>query len=118
MRFEVEPVTVTIQRIYKEIDIEVRELKLNEYVELAITFIDPDDHHQQHFLYKVQGEEYDAWGTDDSYIRQWVLNKFNLQLHVPQEEEQEQKEEQEVLDPNQQRWMEQLQQEQESKMSE
>lgn len=117
MRFEVEPVTVTIQRNYKEIDIEVRELKLNEYVELAITFIDPDDHHQQHFLYKVQGEEYDAWGTDDSYIQQWVLNKFNLQLHVPQEE-QEQKEEQEVLDPNQQRWMDQLQQEQESKMSE
>jgi hypothetical protein len=83
MRFEVKPVTVTIQRLYKVIDIEVRRLQLNEYVELSITFIDPDDSHQQHFIYKVEGEEYDAWGNDDSYIQQWVLNKFNLQLKPP-----------------------------------
>jgi hypothetical protein len=83
MRFEVEPVTVTIQRIYKIISVEVRRLQLHEYVELNITFIDPDDSHQENFIYKVEGEEYHAWGDDDSYIQQWVLNKFNLQLKPP-----------------------------------
>lgn len=58
----------------------VTDLRLNEYAVFLVSLF--DDAHQlvQREYVRIQGDEYENWGTDDLYIKQVVLGKFGLAL--------------------------------------
>lgn len=56
----------------------VVELVLNEYVIVSVTFYNATDNPVKHDIVKIEGEEYAAWGTDDSYLTNLILQKLGL----------------------------------------
>ena len=44
---------------------------------------------QEHYI-KIDGEEYDNWGSDDTYIKQLVLSKIGVELFSEPQPEPEQ----------------------------
>lgn len=56
--------------------ITVIELILNKSVSLNVMLYDLDDRIHSARNYLIEGEDYQAWGNDDSYITNWVKAKL------------------------------------------
>ena len=56
----------------------VMELALNSYVTIRVTFFNANGNPVKHETVKIEGEEYSAWGVDDSYLTNLVLQKLGL----------------------------------------
>lgn len=70
--FALEPVIATT------IGFSVMELVLNSYVLIRVTFYNATNNAVKHEYVKIEGAEYAAWGNDDTYITDLILQKLGL----------------------------------------
>lgn len=74
--FTLEPVIATT------IKFSVMELVLNSYVTIQVSFYNANGNPVKHEYVKIEGAEYAAWGTDDAYLTDLVLQKLGLTREV------------------------------------
>ena len=70
--FALEPVIATA------ISISVMELVLKSHVMLHVCFLNAEGHSVKNEIVKVEGSEYAAWGTNDEYLTELVMQKLGL----------------------------------------
>ena len=70
--FALEPVIATSIRI------SVMELVLKSHVILHVCFLNADGNTVKNEMVKIEGSEYAAWGTNDEYLTELVMQKFGL----------------------------------------
>ena len=70
--FPLEPVIATTVRI------SVMELILKSHVMLRVSFLNADGNTVKNETVKIEGSEYAAWGTDDDYLTELVMQKLAL----------------------------------------
>lgn len=59
------------------IEIRILNLSLNKFVDLNVTLKQNNDFVNSVYM-RIEGEEYTAWGNDDDYLENLVLNKLGL----------------------------------------
>ena len=64
--------------VAKKISIAIDELILNSHARITVSFIDENDRVVDNKFLKMEGSDYDAWGTDDEYVKTWVLTQLGL----------------------------------------
>ena len=62
------------------IKISISELVLNSHVTVDVQFFDANGSILKNETVKIEGEEYTAWGVNDTYLTQLVLQKLGLRL--------------------------------------
>lgn len=72
--FALEPVIATAIRI------SVMELVLKSHVTLHVCFLNADGNTVKNEMVKIEGSEYAAWGTNDEYLTDLVIQKLGLAL--------------------------------------
>jgi hypothetical protein len=72
--FALEPVIATAIRI------SVMELVLKSHVMLVVNFLNAEGHSVKNEMVKIEGSEYAAWGTNDEYLTELVMQKLGLAL--------------------------------------
>jgi hypothetical protein len=72
--FALEPVIATAIRI------SVMELVLKSHVTLHVCFLNADGNAVKNEMVKIEGSEYAAWGTNDEYLTELVMQKLGLAL--------------------------------------
>jgi len=72
--FALEPVIATTIRI------SVMELVLKSHVILHVCFLNADGNAVKNEMVKIEGSEYSAWGTNDEYLTELVMQKLGLAL--------------------------------------
>jgi hypothetical protein len=70
--FPLDPVIATSIRI------SVMELVLNSHVTLHVTFLNADGNPVKNEMVKIEGSEYSAWGVNDQYLMDLVMQKLGL----------------------------------------
>jgi hypothetical protein len=70
--FPLDPVIATSIRI------SVMELVLNSHVMLRVSFFNANGNLVKNELVKIEGSEYAAWGTNDQYLMDMVMQKLGL----------------------------------------
>lgn len=74
--FALEPVIATAVRI------SVMELVLKSYVMLHVCFLNANGNTVKNEMVKIEGSEYAAWGTNDEYLTELVMQKLGLALRT------------------------------------
>jgi hypothetical protein len=74
--FALEPVIATAIRI------SVMELVLKSHVMLVVNFLNAEGHSVKNEMVKIEGSEYSAWGTNDEYLTDLVMQKLGLVLRT------------------------------------
>ena len=69
---------ITTKTISK-IDILDGNIQLNRFVSFPVRLMDSDDNVISIEHVSISGEEYNNWGSDDSYIETLILTKLGLQ---------------------------------------
>ena len=64
--------------VVTKVDIEVMELVLNSHVTMVVHYLNAAGNLLDNKFVKIEGDEYNAWGDDDSYITDLVLTKLGL----------------------------------------
>jgi hypothetical protein len=59
------------------VEIRILNLSLNKFVDLNVTLKQNNDFVNSVYM-RIEGEEYTAWGNDDDYLENLVLNKLGL----------------------------------------
>lgn len=72
--FALEPVIATAIRI------SVMELVLKSHVMLHVSFLNAEGNLVKNEMVKIEGSEYAAWGTNDEYLTELVMQKLGLAL--------------------------------------
>ncbi len=72
--FALEPV------VANSIRISVMELCLHSHVTLCVSFLNANGNSVKNEMVKVEGSDYAAWGTNDEYLTQLVLQRLGLTL--------------------------------------
>ena len=62
------------------IKISISELVFNSHVTVDVQFFDANGSILKNETVKIEGEEYTAWGVNDTYLTQLVLQKLGLRL--------------------------------------
>lgn len=70
-----EEVTVMI---INSVSIQITNLDLTKYVDVMVIFKN-DNKFLKSQTFRIEGEEYDAWGNNDEYLINLVLQKCGLQ---------------------------------------
>ena len=70
------PVVVT------KIEIEVIELVLNSHVTVVARLLNSNGNLIDNRIFKIVGDEYNAWGDDDNYITNLILTKLGASQTV------------------------------------
>jgi hypothetical protein len=70
--FPLEPVIATSIRF------SVMELVLNSHVTLHVSFLNANGNPVKNEMVKIEGSEYAAWGINDQYLTDLVLQKLGL----------------------------------------
>lgn len=76
----VNPKTVT-PKIIHYVDAYATELRLDEYAVFCVSLFDnstPPELIQREYI-KIEGEEYANWEGDDTYIKNLILGRFELE---------------------------------------
>ena len=73
--FALEPVIATSIRF------SVMELVLNSHVTLHVSFLNANGNSVKNEMVKIEGSDYAAWGTNDEYITELVMQKLGLAVH-------------------------------------
>ena len=74
--FPLDPVIATSIRFF------VTELVLNSHVMLHVCFLNAEGHLVKNEMVKIEGSEYAAWGTNDQYLTNLVMQKLGLVLRT------------------------------------
>ena len=67
-------------------------LVLNESVSFVIMFYDAEGNALKTELVKIEGEDYNKWGLDDQYIKDWIADYiikqdyFDVEAQLPEAE--------------------------------
>jgi hypothetical protein len=72
--FALEPV------VANSIRITVMELCLHSHVTLYVSFLNANGNPVKNEVVKVEGSDYAAWGTNDEYLTQLVMQRLGLSL--------------------------------------
>jgi hypothetical protein len=64
--------------VAKKIQIIIEELVLNSHAQITVSFLDENDGVVDNKYLKMEGTDYDGWGTDDNYVKTWVLAQLGL----------------------------------------
>ena len=64
--------------IITNVNIKIVNLVLNTSVEAIVVALDNDNNFIYNERIKIEGEEYQNWGTDDNYLENLVLSKLGL----------------------------------------
>ena len=64
--------------IAKKVLITVDEMVLNTHARITVSFLDENDRAVDNKFLKMEGSDYDAWGSDDNYVKTWALSKLGL----------------------------------------
>lgn len=67
---------VTVQ-IINNVEIRVINLSLGNFVDVAAT-VKNDNNYIANHTFHITGEEYEAWGNNDNYLENLVLQKLDL----------------------------------------
>jgi hypothetical protein len=70
--FALEPVIATAVRI------SVMEMVLKSHVMLHVCFLNENGNTVKNEMVKIEGSEYAAWGTNDEYLTELVMQKLGL----------------------------------------
>ena len=70
--FPLDPVIATSIRF------SVMELVLNSHVTLHVSFLNANGNAVKNEMVKIEGNEYAAWGTNDQYLTNLVMQKLGL----------------------------------------
>jgi hypothetical protein len=70
--FPLDPVIATSIRI------SVMELVLNSHVTLHVSFLNANGNPVKNEIVKIEGSEYSAWGVNDQYLMDLVMQKLGL----------------------------------------
>ena len=70
--FPLEPVIATSIRF------SVMELVLNSHVTLHVSFLNANGNTVKNEMVKIEGSEYAAWGINDQYLTNLVMQKLGL----------------------------------------
>jgi hypothetical protein len=60
------------------INIDVMEIVLKSHVMVVVRFLNSNGNLLKNEMVRIEGPEYDAWGSDDDYLINLVLTKLNL----------------------------------------
>lgn len=74
--FALEPVIATAIRM------SVMELVMNSHVVLRVCFLNAEGHLVKNEVVRIEGSEYAAWGTNDEYLTELVMQKLGLALRT------------------------------------
>ena len=75
---------ITIKKQFVKWTWTITQLKKNQFADINIEFWDDLEIEPVHsFIYLLQGEEYNVWGTDDTYIDTIVEREVNKLLTTP-----------------------------------
>lgn len=85
MNIDIEPITFPKVAIRMQIDVNVI---LNEKAIIRVSFYEHDSEFQPLDIkvFIIEGEEYKAWGNDDTYIKNIVYQKLGLNKNLSNEE--------------------------------
>lgn len=64
--------------VVTKIEMEVMEMVLDSHVTMMVRYLNAAGNVIDNKYVKIEGEEYNAWGDDDSYITNLVLTKLGL----------------------------------------
>lgn len=70
--------TVTTTQIVKSVEIESGEVKLNQSASFVVKQLDADGRLIAIDRVIIEGNDYTAWGNDDNYVVDFILNKLGL----------------------------------------
>lgn len=74
--FALEPVIAT------SIIISVMDYADNSMAMISVSFLNADRHPVKDEMITIEGSEYSAWGNNDEYITQLVMQKYGLVLRT------------------------------------
>ena len=61
-----------------KLTVNVIEIKLFEYIRVVVLFMGENDKPIDSQIMTIEGDDYKAWGNDDTYIYEWVKKQFAL----------------------------------------
>lgn len=64
--------------VVTKIEMEVMEMVLDSHVSIVVHYLNANGNLLDNKFVKIEGDEYNAWGDDDSYITNLVLTKLGL----------------------------------------
>jgi len=64
--------------IAKKVLITVDEIVLNTHARITVSFLDLSDNNVHNEFLTMTGSDYDAWGSDDNYVKTWALAQLGL----------------------------------------
>ncbi len=78
--YQIEPIEQVSTLTYNYITCRVGEVELGVSAKVITTFYDIHKNGYKTEVALLQGDDYKAWGSDDTYIVNWVANKYGLVL--------------------------------------
>ena len=79
MLVSIENKEIVTTKTISKIDILDGNIQLNRFVSFPVRLMDSDDNVISFENVSISGEEYNNWGSDDSYIETLILTKLGLQ---------------------------------------
>jgi len=77
-------------KIAKRIQIHVAELSFNKHVLLRVLMFGSEENYDSNIvdvkMIRIDGDEYKAWGNDDTYIENIVFEKLGIHKRVMEED--------------------------------
>lgn len=64
--------------VVTKVEMEVMEMVLDSHVTMVVRYLNANGNLLDNKFVKIEGDEYNAWGDDDSYITNLVLTKLGL----------------------------------------
>lgn len=64
--------------VVTKVEMEVIEMVLDSHVSIVVHYLNANGNLLDNKFVKIEGDEYNAWGDDDSYITNLVLTKLGL----------------------------------------
>ena len=64
--------------VAKKVSISIDELILNSHALITVSLLDENDRAVDNKFLKMEGSDYDAWGSDDEYVKTWALAQLGL----------------------------------------
>jgi hypothetical protein len=64
--------------VYTELIYDIYSITPNTCAKISATLFTKDKEHRKDYLLELSQPEYSNWGTDDSFIQDWVLAQLNV----------------------------------------
>lgn len=77
-QINVQDKTITTTTVVKSIEIESVELKIGNSAKIFVRLLDENGGLITNEIVRIEGNDYNNWGTDDQYIIDYVLTTLGL----------------------------------------